>query len=165
LEQILKDKPSLLVVTGVLVLALIFLIPSSGEIPEVPVDDQGYTETTVFVQNQNLQLRSDCWAIDMLIGAEQALSIQQGIRNELWERPGSHDIMIDALTGYDIDVVMVRIHSLRGSSYIADLFLQREDTVYRLDARPSDAVAVALRADAPIEVRESLLEEHGRNIC
>ncbi len=155
----------MLVVAAVIVFASLLVFSSDGEIPEIPVDDEGFVEADVFLQDQNLQLVHNCYALSMTVGVEQARSIEQGLENELWERPGSHDLMIDALRGYDVEVAMVRVHDMRDGAYIADLFLHKEETVYRLDSRPSDAVAIALRADAPIEVSEDLLQEHGRNVC
>ncbi len=165
MDDFFEDTILLLFVVGTLALALIIMFPSDGEIPEIPVEDEGYVETTVFLQDQNLQLRHNCEALGMFVGTDQARSIQYGIQGELWERPGSHDLMIDAFHGYDIKVVMARVHGMRGGAFLADLYLKKEDTIFRLDSRPSDAVAIALRADAPIEVSEDLLQEHGRNVC
>ncbi|MFP4116587.1 MAG: bifunctional nuclease family protein [Candidatus Aenigmatarchaeota archaeon] len=164
-EKITENKPSMLAIAAIVAFALLLISPSDSEVPEIPVENEGFVEANVFLQNQNLELRHNCDALTMTIGVDQARSIQYGLNNELWERPGSHDLMVDALRGYDVEVVMARVHDLQDGAYIADLYLEREETVYRLDSRPSDAVAVALRADAPIQVNRSLLEEYGRNIC
>ncbi len=149
----------------VLALLLVYTVPSHGEIPEIPVDNEGYVEIDVFIHNQNLQLRRDCVALDMTVSYDQARSIDHGIHGELWERPGSHDLMKDIIDGYGINVVMVRVHGMQEGAFVSDLFLEKDETVYRLDSRPSDAVAIALRTDAPVMVHEDLLHDHGVDVC
>ncbi len=163
--DIIKNTSFLLLFIGVAMVSSVFLVSSSGEIPEIPVDHEGYVETSVFIRDQNLQLVYNCHAITMAVGVEQASSIQYGLRGELWERPGSHDLIKDILEGYGVEVAMVRVHDLRDGAYVADLFLYSDGTVYRLDSRPSDSVAIALRAGAPIEVKYDLVREHGQYIC
>ncbi|MFP4115806.1 MAG: bifunctional nuclease family protein [Candidatus Aenigmatarchaeota archaeon] len=165
MKEKLKDTKYQLLAVAILALVLIYAAPSNGEIPEVPAEDEGFVEAEVFLQDQNLQLIHGCRVLDMAISREQASSIEYGIQGELWERPGSHDLIKDILEGYEIDVIMVRVHDLQENAYRADLFLKKDGTVYRLDSRPSDAIAIALRVGAPVKVEEDLFLEYGRSAC
>ncbi len=165
MNEFFKDIKVVIVLLFALVLILIYSLPSNGEIQEIPFEEEGYIEVEVLLYHNNLRLLYDCSAIDMGVSPEQARSIEHGIKGELWERPGSHDLINDILEGYNVNVLMARVHDLRDRAYIADLFLQKREAIYRLDSRPSDAVAIALRAGAPVEVHRDLVDEHATEVC
>ncbi len=71
-------------------------------------------------------------------------------------RPNSHDLARDLIRGLDAEVVRVVVTELRDGTYYATLHLQNGQRSVGIDARPSDAIAIALRAQAPIFVRETL---------
>lgn len=97
--------------------------------------------------------------LSILVGAMEALSISLVLNGERIPRPLSHDLMLAALKAFRANLSGVEICDLRDGVYYAALNIRMGDKVIRLDSRPSDAVALALRAGAPILVKASLLTE------
>jgi hypothetical protein len=60
---------------------------------------------------------------------------------------------------------MAKVVDLRNGTYIGRLIVKQGTTILGLDARPSDATAIAVRANAPIYIREDLLHEYGEKVC
>jgi bifunctional DNase/RNase len=102
-----------------------------------------------------LRSKQDKRELGMFIGPFEAQAIAlplQGIRPP---RPYTHDLMLDALHRLKAKVKRVVITSLRDNTYFADLILDVQGQDVRLDSRPSDAIALALREDAPILAAEA----------
>jgi len=102
-----------------------------------------------------LRGKQDKRELAMFIGPFEAQAIAlplQGIRPP---RPYTHDLMLDALHRLKAKVKRVVITSLRDNTYLADLILDVQGQDMRLDSRPSDAIALALREDAPILAAEA----------
>jgi len=76
-------------------------------------------------------------------------------KNEI-ERPLTHDLMKMLLDALDAKLLKVIIDELEGTTYKAKLFLQSPVSDYVIDSRPSDAVALALRAGAPIYIEDQV---------
>lgn len=93
------------------------------------------------------------------IGIPEATSIASAIKQVAMARPLTHDLFYDLLLEVGVTVQRVVITELRESTYFAELILGQGDRVIVLDARPSDAIALALRASAPIYVSESVLSQ------
>jgi len=93
--------------------------------------------------------------------------IQMFLRDQPKERPLTHDLMVHVFKGFGISVERVVITELRNSTYFARLFLRQENELGKklveIDARPSDAIALALRTRAPIFVEDSVIE-HAKTI-
>ncbi len=97
-------------------------------------------------------------ALPIWIGSAEASSIIRKIENLKVLRPMTHDLMINFIkaTGYDIE--KVEINDVDNETYFSTVYLSnREGKVLEVDARPSDAIALALRAEAPIYVTENVL--------
>lgn len=101
--------------------------------------------------------------VTIVIGPFEAMSILQGLNERVVDRPLSHDLMrilIDKL-GADIEKVVVD-DIWQGTFYARILIRQREtNTVIELDSRPSDAIALAVRAKTPVFMAERVLREAG----
>lgn len=97
------------------------------------------------------------------IGIHEARSIALEMRKEPAIRPNTHDLAKRIIHDLDGELVQVVVTELRGSTYIARLELRRGGRDVDVDARPSDAIAIALRADVPIFVSDSLLEQGPRD--
>ncbi|CAM3524381.1 bifunctional nuclease family protein [Stackebrandtia soli] len=92
------------------------------------------------------------------IGAVEATAIayeQQGITPD---RPLTHDLMRDVLTALDIELVAVEINDIRDTIFFADLVFASD---VRVSARPSDAIALALRTGATVRCTEEVLAASG----
>lgn len=93
------------------------------------------------------------------IGVAEATSIASAIKQVTMARPLTHDLMHDTFQELGVRVQRVVITELKDSTYFAELVLAQGDKVMILDSRPSDAIAIALRATAPIYVTQSVLDQ------
>lgn len=97
--------------------------------------------------------------LPIYISREQASSIITVLENQPPPRPLTHDLFVNLLEAWDMTLERVVIHSLRDNTFYALLSLAQGETRQELDARPSDAIAIALRLDAPIWVMEEVIAE------
>lgn len=93
------------------------------------------------------------------IGITEATSIASAIKQLAMARPLTHDLFYDLLQELGITVQRIVITELKESTYFAELVLGQGDKVLILDSRPSDAIAMALRASAPIYVSQQVLDQ------
>ena len=93
------------------------------------------------------------------IGSAEARSIALEIESLRSPRPNTHDLARDLIHQLDAKVARVVVTELRDGTYYAILHLSRDGRIVAVDARPSDAIAIALRAHAPIFVREPLFAQ------
>lgn len=92
------------------------------------------------------------------IGSGEASSIQMHLVGVSVGRPLTHDLLVSAIQGLGAVLRHVSITRVEHNTYFARLELDVEGRAVSLDARPSDSIAVALRAGAPIYAEDSLLE-------
>ncbi|MEJ2357672.1 MAG: bifunctional nuclease family protein [Deinococcales bacterium] len=93
------------------------------------------------------------------IDAMQAISIASGRGSERFERPLTHDLMVSVLEMLGATVARVEITDLVEGTYYAMLILERSGVRFEVDARPSDALALAVRVKAPVFIAEHVLDE------
>lgn len=97
-------------------------------------------------------------ALPIWIGSAEASAIIRKIENLNVARPMTHDLIINIIekTGYTLD--RVEINDVEKETYFATLFLKDDnDNFIEIDSRPSDAIAIAIRVDAPIFVTANVL--------
>tara|TARA_B100001093_G_C26741343_1_gene976824 strand:+ start:747 stop:1292 length:546 start_codon:yes stop_codon:yes gene_type:complete len=100
--------------------------------------------------------------LPVIVGSFEAQSIALAIETVDTPRPLTHDLICDLITGIDSVLNTVRINGLDEGVFFAQLEIESIKLGKRnVDARPSDAIAVALRMDAPILVAKKVLEEAG----
>jgi bifunctional DNase/RNase len=92
------------------------------------------------------------------IGPLEAGAIAMGIAGRRFPRPLTHDLMASLLSGLKATVVKIVISDLKDNTFFADIFVERHGEVFRIDARPSDSIALAIRVKAPIFVAEKLFD-------
>ncbi len=95
------------------------------------------------------------------IGRPEAESIAMQINGIKRERPLTHDLCHALINGLGATLRRVQVTRLQDSTFYAELHLVRVGSPVIVDARPSDAIAIALRLDAPIFVQEALLAGEG----
>jgi bifunctional DNase/RNase len=93
------------------------------------------------------------------VGPVEANAIALQIENVSPPRPMSHDLFLRTLTALGGSLSRVVISDLRGSTYYAYLDIERSGERVLVDTRPSDALALALRAGAPVFVTPSVLDQ------
>ena len=97
-------------------------------------------------------------ALPIWIGSAEASAIIRKIENLTVARPMTHDLIIDIIekTGYSLD--RVEINDVEKETYYATLYLKNDEgKEIEIDSRPSDAIAVAIRVDAPIFISAKVL--------
>jgi bifunctional DNase/RNase len=93
------------------------------------------------------------------IGLLEATAIATEMEKIEFARPMTHDLSVNLLKKMEIKIPMIEISDLRDNTYYALITLRQGDRELTVDARPSDAVAIALRAEARIFVNESVLRK------
>lgn len=95
--------------------------------------------------------------LPIFISHEQARAIQMVLEGERAARPMTHDLIVNLLNAWDMTLQRVVIHALRDNTFYAVMTVGKGDKKKELDARPSDAISVALRTNAPIWVMEEVV--------
>lgn len=98
-------------------------------------------------------------AIPIVIGIAEAEAIALGLQKMVPPRPRTHDLTKNLLTALGAHVDRIVIHDLKDSTFYANIYLTVEEDILEIDARPSDAMALATRTGARIYVDERVLEE------
>jgi len=115
----------------------------------------GRTDTPVVI----LQELEGKRILPIWIGKAEARAIAMELAREKFQRPLTHDLMktiIDALGG---SVRKVTIGDLKDNTFFAQIFVDKDDEIISIDARPSDSLALALRTRSAIYVAEVLLQD------
>ncbi|MCP4006850.1 MAG: bifunctional nuclease family protein [bacterium] len=74
-------------------------------------------------------------------------------------RPMTHDLLVNLLGGINCRIARVAIHDLVDNTFFAQIFIELDSEELIIDSRPSDAIALALRAEVPIYVAETVLDQ------
>jgi bifunctional DNase/RNase len=91
------------------------------------------------------------------IGQAEAESIVIHMQKMKRQRPMTHDLCKNLIVGMGVTLRRIEITHVEDNTYFGELHLERGGTITRIDSRPSDAIAIALRLDAPMFAAESLL--------
>ena len=98
--------------------------------------------------------------LPIIIGISEVTAIKMKISGIQPPRPLTHDLLRDTIVELGATLQRILITKLEFNTFFAKLVLQSKDgTLHEVDARPSDSIAVALRADAPIFVAEDVLNQ------
>ncbi len=98
-------------------------------------------------------------ALPIYIGQEQAKAIMGALENQKPPRPLTHDLIVNVFEAWNMTLEKVIIHSLQKDTFYAALILRHGENKKEIDARPSDAIAVALRTNTPIWVMEEVIAD------
>jgi bifunctional DNase/RNase len=104
--------------------------------------------------------------LPIVITADQARAIQLALSGEPFERPLTHDLLVEMLTEFGGAIDGIRIDDLADGTFYAKVDVERydegESRRFVFDARPSDAIALAVRAESPITITDEVLDAAGR---
>ena len=92
------------------------------------------------------------------VGYMEASSIAMELEKTPRSRPITHDLMKNIFEKLNFKLSKVEVADLRDNTFYANMYLQNDGKELVLDARPSDAIAVAIRTGAPIYVSEKVIE-------
>ena len=93
------------------------------------------------------------------IGHPEAAAILMKLQGASTPRPMTHDLMADILEQLDAEVLRITVTELRDNTFYASITVQQNGSEIDIDSRPSDAIAIAVRAEAPIFAAERVIEE------
>ena len=93
------------------------------------------------------------------VGIFEANAIAMQMQNIVAPRPMTHDLLRNVIEGLSAKVDRVVITDLKNNTFFALIHMRQNGQSLAIDARPSDAMALALRADAPIFVEQAVLEK------
>jgi uncharacterized protein len=97
--------------------------------------------------------------LPIYIGQDQARAIIGALENQTPPRPLTHDLMVNIMEDWDMVLERVVIHSLQDNTFYAILTIRQGEAKKEVDARPSDAIAIALRTKSPIWVMEEVVAD------
>ena len=92
------------------------------------------------------------------IGTIEAVSIAYAQEGILHDRPQTHDLLLNIVEALDGSISEVNISNIEDSTYFADIILNTLNGLVTLSARPSDAIALALRSNIPVTVNQEVFE-------
>ena len=93
------------------------------------------------------------------IGHPEAAAILMKLQGASTPRPMTHDLVTDMLEQLDAQVVRITVTELKESTFYASITVQQNGSEVDIDSRPSDAIALAVRAEAPIFAADDVIEE------
>lgn len=98
-------------------------------------------------------------ALPIWIGQNEAKAILTALEHQKPPRPLTHDLMVDCFNAWEIALERIVIHSLQDNTFYAVITALQGENKKEIDARPSDAIALALRTDCPIWVLEEVVSD------
>ncbi len=102
---------------------------------------------------------TDRRALPIYINQDQARAIIGALENQKPPRPLTHDLLVNILQVWGMTLERVIIHSIQDATFYAILSVRQGEVKKEIDARPSDAIAIALRTNTPIWVMEEVVAD------
>lgn len=106
-----------------------------------------------------LKLISGDQAIPIWIGLLEATSIASALQDIKFDRPMTHDLFKNFVENIKMEVSKVEVCDIQDNTFYAKIYFISKENSFSIDARPSDAIAIALRFQAPIYVDDKVLEK------
>ncbi len=109
-------------------------------------------------------LRHESRVLPILVGIPEASAIQLGLQGEKTARPMTHDLICNLLAGLRGELISVNIYKLENETFLAHLNVEQKNNngeveqILRIDTRPSDGIAIAVRVGCPILVAEEVMD-------
>lgn len=104
----------------------------------------------------------DDQGIFIWVGILEAASIANALQNVKFDRPMTHDLFKNFVESLKMTVSNIEIYDLKENTYYAKINFLSEESSFSIDARPSDAIAIALRSGALIYVEDKVFEKSKR---
>jgi bifunctional DNase/RNase len=132
------------------------------------VSANGFTRMSVYGINLDLfssspivilKVQDENRYLPIWIGQPEARSILMKLQNQEFSRPLTHDLAFNLVTELGGSLERVTVTELRDSTFFATLHVQIDGRSVEVDSRPSDAIAIAVRAGAPIFAADEVIEE------
>ena len=92
------------------------------------------------------------------IGEYEADAIIRGLNNLPYPRPLTHELIINIIKGLGFELMKVEVTKIVSGTYYANIVLRKDNSIYEIDSRPSDAIALASIVKSPIYVSEEVMD-------
>lgn len=115
--------------------------------------DPSTNSPVVILKDPNSEVVLPIW-----VGLYEAQAIALEVEKSATPRPLTHDLLRNVVLGLNAQVQRVVVSELRGDTFYAVIWMEQNGEIVSIDARPSDALALALRSDCPIFVAQEVLE-------
>ena len=126
------------------------------EVNKIRIDERRGEQVIVLREKGGARL------LPIIIGISEVTAIKMHVSGIQPPRPLTHDLLAGTIAQLGAALDRVVITKLESNTFFAKLLLRtKEDVVVEVDARPSDSIALALRADAPIFVADEVLQQVG----
>ena len=115
-------------------------------------------------------LRHEEQVLPIVIGPSEAQAIHSGLFHHDLGRPMTHDLVCNVLAGLRAELKSITIYKIENETFYAHLDVEQSgidgnmEQVLRIDSRPSDGIALAIRCDCPILVSEDVLAVAGQEV-
>jgi bifunctional DNase/RNase len=104
---------------------------------------------------------SNTTVLPIFVGGTEALTIRLDLDGKHYGRPLTHDLLASIVKELGGQPIKAQIDDLRDDTYFGSIFVRQGDRIMQLDARPSDAIAIALGSGAPLYVSRSVMLTSG----
>ena len=109
-------------------------------------------EKSVIVLRPIMETGANPRVLPIYIGKTEAVSINAAIEGKKSERPHTHDLLLSIVDALGGDILRIVIDRVDGMSFYSKVVLEQDGEKIEIDARPSDAIAVAVKAQVPVYV-------------
>jgi bifunctional DNase/RNase len=103
-------------------------------------------------------------AVPIFVGQLETQSILLGFGGVVMPRPLTHDLVLSMLKTLGAEILRIEINELRDGTFYARIIMERTGKKMEIDARPSDAIALAVRVKCPMYIAENIVDEAGISI-
>jgi bifunctional DNase/RNase len=117
------------------------------------------TETQIVI----LRDERTAQVLPIWVGAAEGHAIKQAMDDAPTQRPMSHDLLRSMMEHLSLAVSKVVVTDVKNNTYFASIYLTSQGAERTVDARPSDAIALALRTNSPIYVTANVIQQRGGN--
>ncbi len=115
------------------------------------------TETPVLVlKSEELGMVLPIW-----IGAMEAMAISLVLNEVSFPRPMTHDLLLSTIATFGGEVASVDIVDINKGTFYAEIIVRKDGELIAIDSRPSDAIALAVRAECPVRVAQKVIDTAG----
>ncbi len=123
---------------------------------------QVYTVMMIPVTGQFVVLLEEVEGTRLLpiwIGRSEGESILMRLQNVMFPRPITHDLVVNMLGNLNVNITKIVVTDLKDNTYYAEITLKQNGKPLVIDARPSDAIAIALRTGTQIYIAQRVLDK------
>lgn len=123
------------------------------ELNKIVIDEKRHDQLIVLKEKKGERL------LPIVIGLNEASAIKLKLSGFKVPRPLTHDLLHSTIKNLEANLEKIVIDKLHENTFHAKLFLKQDGKIKIVDARPSDSIALAVRANAPIFVDEEILKQ------